>query len=134
NPRPLELEKIHPYSETSALVVTDHEATGYTVSIAYSFQPTETLNTTNAYKTSLIENLYKRMLSQRLQELVQKEDPPFLGASAGFNEFTRGFRFFSLDAGIGTGNIQKGLNALLTEMERVKRYGFTQPELERAKK
>ena len=39
-----------------------------------------------------------------------------------------------VQGGTGTQDVQKGIDAALTEIERLKRYGFTLAELERAKK
>ena len=41
---------------------------------------------------------------------------------------------FSLTAIVADNGIQRGLNALLTEGERVRRFGFLQSELDRARK
>jgi len=73
-------------------------------------------------------------LNQRLQELTQKENPPFLFASTNFGSYARGYESFNAFAAVGTGDVNKGVNALAEEIERVKRFGFTASELERAKK
>jgi zinc protease len=68
-----------------------------------------------------------------LQELTQKENPPFIFANSNFQTFARGYQAFNVFAGVGTGDVNKGLNAVAEEIERVKRFGFTAAELERAK-
>ena len=55
-------------------------------------------------------------------------------ASSNFQTFARGYQAFNVYAGTGTGDVNKGLNAIAEEVERVKRFGFTAAELERAKK
>ena len=74
------------------------------------------------------------MLNQRLQELTQKENPPFIYGGVDFDSYARGYESFNATAAAGTGDTQKALNALVEEIERVKRFGFTAAELERAKK
>jgi len=66
--------------------------------------------------------------------LTQKADPPFVFAAAGFESYARYHESFNISGSTGTQDVQKGLQAAMTEIERVKRFGFTTPELERAKK
>jgi len=86
------------------------------------------------YKQETIQSLYASMLSNRLQELVRKENPPFVFAYAGFDGYARNFKSFMVQGSTGTNDVQKGIDAALTEVERLKRFGFTAAELERAKK
>ena len=74
------------------------------------------------------------MLNQRLTELVKSNNPPFLYASTGFSSYARGYESFGAFAVAGKSGPDTALNILMQEIERVKKYGFTQPELDRAKK
>jgi zinc protease len=74
------------------------------------------------------------MLNNRYREISQKENAPFIYAFAGFSSYARGYESFNVQTSTGTNDIRKGADALLEEIERAKRYGFTTPELERAKK
>jgi zinc protease len=134
NPRVREYANVPPYTSTNAMVVTDKEATGFEFSInypAYKIEPTKTLD---QYRNDILRNLYVSMLNNRFRELTQKADPPFVGAGAGFNSYAKFHESFSVSGSTGTQDVSKGLDAALTEIERVKRFGFTEPELERAKK
>lgn len=134
NPRVREYANVPPYTSTNAMVVTDKEATGFEFSInypAYKIEPTKTLN---QYRNDILRNLYVSMLNNRFRELTQKADPPFVGAGAGFNSYAKFHESFSVSGSTGTQDVSKGLDAALTEIERVKRFGFTEAELERAKK
>jgi zinc protease len=73
------------------------------------------------------------MLNARLSELSQKANPPYLFAFSGFGNFVRGYDAFTSAAILGKGDIKPAINALVTETERVKKFGFTSAELERAK-
>lgn len=134
NPRERKYATVAPYAANSVMVITDKEATAYNISInfpAFKEEPIKTLEDNRYY---LIRNLFTRMLNQRLQELTQKENPPYNFASSNFGSYARGYNAFSVDAGSGTGDIKKAAQTLLEELERVKRFGFTSSELERAKK
>lgn len=134
NPRPRVNAEVYPYTSREAIIATDKEATNYSVSINFPFMKSEAAATTGEYRADLIRSLYVSMAGQRLQELAQKENPPFLGASMSFSGFARGYEAFSAFAATGTGDLTRGLNALVEEIERLKRFGFTAAELERAKK
>ncbi|MEO5893728.1 MAG: insulinase family protein [Ferruginibacter sp.] len=122
------------YTSSDALVVTDKEATSYQVSVQYPAFVKEDLVTDSNYKNSVIRSLFSTILNQRLQELTQKENPPYLYAYGSFGSYARGFDAFSLNAGAGTNDPSTALTAMMTEVEKAKRFGFTQPELDRAKK
>lgn len=132
--RKREYADVPPYKTAQAAVVTDKEATSYNIGIFYpAYKSAPSLSIAD-YREDLIEQMFSSMLNQRLQELTQKENPPFIFASSGFQTFARGYQAFNVYAGTGTGDVTKGLNAVAEEIERVKRYGFTATELDRAKK
>jgi zinc protease len=74
------------------------------------------------------------MLNERLFELTQRADPPYLGAFSGKGGFVRSKDVYSLAALVATGAVEQGLTAVLTEAERVAQHGFTPTELERAQR
>ena len=132
--RKREYADVPPYKTAEAAVVTDKEATSYNIGIFYPAYKSDPSSSIADYRGDLIEQMFTSMLNQRLQELTQKENPPFIFASSNFQTFARGYQAFNVYAGTGTGDVNKGLNAVAEEIERVKRYGFTAAELERAKK
>ena len=100
------------------MVVTDKEATSYIISINYPAQKVNPSTTLGDYRKDILQNLFTSMLNQRLQELVQKENPPFVYASTSFHSYARGYQSFNAFAAVGTGDVNKGLNALAEEIER----------------
>lgn len=114
-------------------VASDKEATGSDVSLMFKL-PTEKTKTVGDYRRDLMERLYLAMFNNRLAEIAQKPDAPFLGADAGKGNFIgRSTDAFTLGAGVNDGAIEKGLEALLVEAKRVDEFGFLQTELDRAK-
>lgn len=134
NPRPRVYADAIPYANSKALVVTDKEATGYAVSVNFPFFRKTPSATLGGYRNDMIRNLFSTMARQRLQELTQRENPPYLNASMNFGSYARGYDGFSVNAFTGTGDIARGLSAVVEEFERIKRFGFTAAELDRAKK
>jgi zinc protease len=134
-----ERERVHPdvpaYTKSSAKVVTDKEATNYTVVVNYSAKKIHPSITLQDYKNDLVKEIFTSIFNERLRELTQKENPPFVYASINFGSFARGYESFRSRIGLGNnGDSISGLRAFEEELERVKKYGFTEPELERVKK
>ena len=120
------------HDETLFGIVTDPELTGTSVAIHHK-HPALGEGTFGDYRRSLVESLYLGMLNNRLGEIAQQADPPFLFAGAGIGNTVRTAAMFSQQARVRDGEVERGLDALLREIERVDRHGFTATELERAK-
>jgi len=121
------------HDETLFAIATDPEATFSSISV-YWKQSLRDESTVGAYRQSIVESLFNRMLNQRLYELTQQADPPYLGAFSGQGRFIGAKEVYILGAGVQNNGIERGLEALLTEAERVARHGFTESELEREKR
>lgn len=121
----------HP--ETLVAVATDPEATFNSVRVFWK-QDLREENTVADYRRSTIESLYNTMFNNRLFELTQQADPPFLGASSGQGRFIGAKEFYILSAGAPDNGIGRALETLLLEARRVERFGFTESELEREKR
>lgn len=132
--RPRTNAQVPLYTSSEGMVVTDKEATDYSIIYNYSFQPDSPEVVTGDYRKSLIKSIFTSVLNQRLRELTQKENPPFLYAYGGFASYARGYESFGGEIGVGTSDPVKGLEAYVTEVERLKKYGATAAELERTKK
>lgn len=122
------------YTASDAMVVTDKEATTYDVVVVYPAYKVAAPVTIADYATDIAKSLFTSMLNRRLQELTQQENPPFVYAGAQFGGFTRGFESFEVYAGAGDKEPSVAAKTTIEEIEKVKRFGFTEPELERAKK
>ena len=125
---------VPPYAKSSGLIVTDKEATNYVIQLNYSAIANPADVTLGGYKEDIIKNIFITLLNQRLRELTQKENPPFVYAGASFASYARNYEAFNAEIGVGTGNALTSLGAFTAELERVKKYGFTQAELDRVKK
>jgi len=58
----------------------------------------------------------------------------FRSAYSGFDSYAKGYESFNVSTSTGNNDIRKGMDAVTEEIERVKRFGFTASELDRAKK
>jgi zinc protease len=114
-------------------VVTDKEASGFGVQIMYK-QPKSDMITLGDYRSNQMRSLYTNMLNSRFRELTMKPDAPFLYAGSGYGDFIgRSIDVYSLFAAAKENQIEKSIETILAENEKVHQYGFTATELEREK-
>jgi len=118
---------------TRYAMATDKEETQTSVSV-YNIMPFRDQSTVGAYRRGMVERLYSGMLSERLFEIAQKPDAPFLGAGTSRGLFVRSAEGTTIGAGVKEGGVEAGLDALFTETQRVVQFGFTAGELDRQKK
>ena len=133
SPRPRSLFPVPPHDSTLVSINSDKEATRSVIRLLYK-EPKRSNTTVSTYRQHLAEELFGGMFNDRFSEIVQKPNPPFINAFAAQGDLVRSAESFSLTAIVADNGISRGLNALLTEGERVKRFGFLQSELNRAKK
>ena len=132
DPRPRETYPVPDHTETLYGITTDPETTVTTVSV-YQKLEKRPRHRVGDYRRQIIEQIYHGMLNARLDELRQQSDPPFLYGFSAAAGFVRSRDISVQTAAVREGAAERGLRALLTEVERVDRHGFTQTELERMK-
>ncbi len=121
-----------PHSETLISIASDPELTQASAEI-YIKRPSDTVRTYADYKTQITRQLVFDLLNRRLQELTRKNPPPFASATTGLYPLVRENRAIYSSVSASDKNILKSLNAILTEIERVRRHGYTETELVRSK-
>ncbi len=124
---------VPPHTDTLYKMVTDSEAQRWSVTAAFKSAP-EPDGTVGAYRRSIVRGLALSMLNQRLSELARRPDAPFLSADAGASGLGRGLSIFELSAEVPAGKTAQGLDAVVREARRAQQFGFTAPEIDRAKK
>ncbi len=119
---------------TRYAIVTDREATATVVQLS-NLRPARNQGSVGGYRDIIVDQLFAQMLGDRLDEISQTERPPFLRAGAGRGLFpaprTRDQAI--VQALVANDGVVRGLDALVTELQRVSRFGFTTSELDRAK-
>ena len=125
--------EIPPHRDTRYVTVSDREAQASTVSL-YIKRPFVELKTVGDYRTSIVRGLAYQMINARLGEIARQPDAPFLGASVGDDTVGRTVEAFTAGARVRDGAIPQGLQALTTELARVRQFGFGPAEFDRAKK
>ena len=97
--------------------------------------PIQFRNTVQAEMLSLINTLGTTMANARLSEIAMKPNAPFTSAHLGNGGVGICPTLDGLTLSVGTkdGELVAGYAAALTELERIRRHGFTEGEFERAK-
>jgi zinc protease len=131
-PRPAFDVPDHP--GTRYAIVTDKETTATAVEIS-ELRPARNQGSVGGYREMMLDQLFAGMLGARLDELRQSANPPFLRAAAGRGLFPtpRTRDQAVLQALVSNDGVARGLDALVIELQRVARFGFTATELARAK-
>ena len=133
NPKPRVSYDVPGNKEPLVAIATDPEATRSMLMMFYKHPKKETV-TIGDYKNQLIAQLYSGMIIGRLTELSQKPEAPFTYAYTYYGGFMgRAVDAYASYAAPKENQIEETLEAIVQENERVRRFGFTQTELERQK-
>ena len=135
NPRQRKVFEVPNHEETFIAVETDKEATFNQVQLLYKDKVQPKVETTlEDYRKSIVKGLFSQMINNRLQELTNGENPPFVfGSSYYGGTWARSKNAYqSMAMSSPTGQLT-ALKTLLEENERIKRHGFQKGEFERAK-
>ncbi len=132
-PRPRPTYDVPDRPDTGFAINTDKETTTTSIEID-TLLPAREQGSVGVYRQKTVDRLFSGMLSARFSELAQKPDAPFIAAFSGRGSFlARTKEVALLSALVKENGIERGLEALLTEAERVARFGFTDTELARQK-
>jgi zinc protease len=135
NEKPRKTFDVPNHKETFVAIESDKEASQTQVQLLYKDYglPRKTKNIED-YKKNFVEALFSTMLNNRLNELTNSPTPPFTyGFTYHGGTFARNKEAFQSFAMIDETKQLEALKVLVSENERVKKFGFTAGELERAK-
>jgi zinc protease len=119
------------HTGTVFAINTDKETTSTMVELD-NLLPAREEGSVGVYREKIVDRLFSSMLSSRLSEISQQADAPFMMAFAGRGAFVAPTKdTASLVAIVKDGGVEKGVEALVAEAERVTKFGFTATELDR---
>ena len=125
-------------AEPIVSIATDREETHYNISVFYKHDvvPNEEKGDISYWIKGYIDDLISTMFNNRMEELTQKANPPFI---FGYGYYGTFFVSDTKDAWTTMAyakdkdGIDEALSALVAESKRMQQYGFTESEFERAK-
>jgi len=121
--------------EPIVALVSDPEAKMTRIEIDYKHDPMsrDVKSSIQGYMMQTISNLVSSMIGERFDEITQQANAPFVAGMAGYSDLVKSKDAFQMLVIPKEGSEKDGLNALLLEAEKIRRFGFTNAELERAK-
>ncbi len=136
NARKRESYDVPDNAEPLVKIVTDPEFPYNVASVTYKHP--EVVETNEAdLKRKILTNLINTMLSNRLTEIVQKGNAPFVFAQSNYGSFQGGLvnldAFNSVAVAKDALGLEAAIKAVIAENVRMKLFGFTTTELDRAK-
>lgn len=118
-------------------IATDKEASNTILNLYYKHDkmPAELYATPAGIVKDYIQYMATHMLDERFNEMLQKSDPPFVFAQASDQDFivAKTKEAWGVAALVKEGELNRALDALVAETQRVKQYGFTPSEYDRAR-
>ena len=110
-------------------------STDFTIFFKHSAVPDSDKSKLTYLIQGYAENIMSRMLNARYNEILQKSNPPFVGAGAEDSKFfvAKNNDAFTASVSCKEGEIEKGITAMLREVYRAKQFGFTATEYDRAR-
>lgn len=114
-----------------AMVFTDPESQYATIQVINKL-PALRVRTEDDYGKYVLRNIYANMLSSRLRELSQGGTPKFLYGSAMYAHLLNPSDALLLFVISEPEKVKEALEAVLSQMETARRYGFSESEFRRA--
>ena len=134
SPRAREYYSRTDFEGTRIAVASDKESTSNDISVEFITPGVvKTENTLGSFKKSVMRGLFSVMLNQRLEELIQAENPPFQYSYSSYGgTLGKDKSAYTMYVSVKEDKFKEGLKAAVAANERVRRFGFTDGELERA--
>ena len=131
----------YPVTDNDKMIIAIEKDKEQPIILGHLYMKSETTpdslkNTVKYQREDYISGLITYMLNGRLSEKKQVANPPFMSATVKNGEFfvSRTKDAFSLSISCKQDNVLGGISVAVGEVERARQHGFTESELERAKK
>lgn len=131
----------YPVNDNDKMIVAIEKDKEQPIILGHLYMKSETTpdsekNNVKYQREDYINGLITYMLNGRLSEKKQVANPPFMSATVKNGAFfvSRTKDAFSLSISCKQDNVLGGVSVAVGEVERARQHGFTQSELERAKK
>ncbi len=134
DPTPLPEFPLQSHDDIKFVLATDKDATNSSVSIYSVNEDRAPEVITNGYiKELYINSFYNSLLSQRISEKVREGSDYLNGGSAGYGGYVKNYSCYSISASAKPNMEEQAIEEVYTEVERARRFGFNQSELDRIK-
>ena len=116
-------------------VITDPEATSSSIELMWRGEalPKEFASTDVAFTLDIIKSIISDAFAERMEAITASSAAPFLSGGLNGGPLVEGTDAVMANVTFRDGEYKEALAAFYTEIERIKRHGITEGELERAK-
>lgn len=135
NPQPKVLHKIPDNVEPIIGILTDPEMTSSSIEVMWKSEPMpkELMNTDVAFMMDIIKTYIRLIMRERFTDITSQPDAPFLGGSFYITSLCNSCDVTTGSVSFKEGDAINAFTAFMTELEKMKRFGFTDGEVQRAK-
>ena len=116
-------------------ILTDPELNQTSVTVYWKNEPMprELRSTAVGLMTDIVKDIITNVMDERLQDISAKADSPWIAAGTAIGELTTTCEAVFAQVAAKDGEAASSLGALLVEMQKMQKFGFTEAEVERAK-
>lgn len=135
NPKAKEMHVIPNNQEPIVAVITDPEASSTSFEVLWKSEPApEAFNSTQVgMMTDLVKSYVSIIMSERFNDITSRPDAPFQNAGLGIGKLCETCEVTMGNVMCRNNEAIPAFKAFMTEIEKMKRYGFTDDEVSRAK-
>lgn len=135
DPKPKDVIKIPGNQEPIVGIITDPEAVRSSMEIIWKGDalPEEYNSTAIGEMTDVLKSIISFVMDERLSDITAKPDAPFLSASFGIGNLCETMEVVMGRVTSREGDAVNAFKAYLTEVEKMKKFGFSPDEIQRAK-
>ena len=135
NPQPKEIHKIPGNAEPVVGIITDPEASSTNIEVLWKGEPMpEELNNTDiGFTMDFVKNVIGMVMRERFNDITAAPDAPFISASLGIGNICETCEVVIGNISCRNGEGIPSFKAFMTEVEKMKLYGFSEDEVSRAK-
>ena len=135
DPKPKDVIKIPENEKPLIGALTDPECSGSSIEVLWrSEADDEAYNSTDVgFLTSITKTMIAMIMAERFDAITSKPGAPFLGADLVAGDLCETCQATMGDVTFKDGDWEPAFRSFLTEVERMRRYGFSSAELQRAK-
>ncbi|MCQ2189788.1 MAG: insulinase family protein [Paludibacteraceae bacterium] len=135
NPAPREIYQLKPLDTTKVCILTDPE-NKYTmgeITFRHDPMPEEAYASIVGYATSIIDRLIHNMVEERIEDVVKENNSPFNHAAISYHNIIKSCDAFELAYIVKDNRCMEASERIISLTEQIRRYGFLESELYRAK-
>ncbi len=135
NPQPKAVIEIPGNTEPVVGIITDPEASSTTLTVMWKHKtmPEELNSTDLGFTMDYIKDIIYFVMNERFNDITSRPDAPFLNASFGVAGLCETCEVAMGSISCRDGESIEAFKAYMTEIEKMKLYGFSEDEINRAK-